>query len=211
LILSLVYLNGCVTIPPPPPTASLIPKKGVYHKVNPGETLWRIAKTYGVTINQLIKSNNIPNGAYIEKGQLLFIPGAESIRAIILNHDPKDNEFVWPVKGKVILYFGDRKGAVVNKGIHIQANEGDTVCASRAGKVVFADYLDGYGYTIILSHEDGFYSVYSQNSKLLVGLNDYIPRGNPIAQVGQSGGQLAFLHFEIRKNAKADNPLYYLP
>ena len=63
---------------------------------------------------------------------------------------------------------------------------------------------------MILDHEDDFWTVYSQNSKLLVGLNDRVMQGNPIAQLGKSG-DLAYLHFEVRKKAVADNPLYYLP
>ena len=212
LIFSIFYLSGCATAPPPVshPISSLPPKNGVYHKVSPGETLWRIAKTYGITIDELIQKNNIPNGAHIEKDQLLFIPGADHVETVVLDHDFKSNEFIWPLKGKVILYFGDQKGTMVNKGIHIRANEGHQVCASRTGKVVFADYLDGYGYTVILDHADGYYSVYAQNAKLLVKLNDEIIQGQPIAQLG-GNGELAFLHFEIRRNAKADNPLYYLP
>ena len=211
LAASLFYLGGCATAPslshaPLPLTI----KKGVYHKVSVGETLWRIAKTYGVTIAELIRTNNIPNGAHIEKGQLLFIPGADQVKTIVLDRDFKNNEFVWPIKGKVILYFGDRKGVMVNRGIHIRANEGDQVCASRTGKVIFADYLEGYGHTVILDHADGYYSIYAQNAKLTVKLDDDIIQGQPIAHLG-GNGELAFLHFEIRKNAQADNPLYYLP
>ena len=99
---------------------------------------------------------------------------------------------------------------MINKGIDIQANGSDTVCAARAGRVVFADHLNGYGLTAIIDHSDGYYTVYSQNEKLNVKLNDIIPQGQPIAQLGKNG-ELASLHFEIRKNATADNPLYYLP
>ena len=172
--------------------------------------MWRIAKTYGVSIDEIIKNNKLPSAAHIEKAQLIFIPGADRVQTVVTAHDTKDSEFIWPIKGKVISSFGDRKGSRINKGIDIQTNEGAVLCASRSGKVVFADYLNGYAYTLILDHVDGYYSVYAQNSKLMVKLDDFIEQGNPIAQVGKNG-PLAFSHFEIRKRSSADNPSYYLP
>ena|SRR3989338_236146 len=207
----LLWIAGCATVPPAPPPTALIPQgKGVPHKVHAGETIWRIARTYNVAIDDIIKANNLPNAAHIKKDQLIFIPGADSVKPILLTPGPKDEEFRWPIKGKVISYFGERKGLRVNRGIDIQAREGDCLCASRSGKVVFADYLNGYAYTLILDHADGFYSVYAQNSKLMVKLDDVIAQGAPIALVGKKSDP-ACLHFEIRKRSKADNPLYYLP
>jgi lipoprotein NlpD len=63
---------------------------------------------------------------------------------------------------------------------------------------------------VIVYHLDGLSSVYAKNSKLLVKLGDAVSQGQPIAQAGQIG-KTAYLHFEIRKNGLADNPLYYLP
>ncbi len=209
----LLLTSGCKTTPeiiPPVVKPAGGHEKGVYHKVLPGETIWRIAKTYNVTIDDIIKSNNIPNVAQIEKGQLILIPGAERVKSIALSPMKKDTDFIWPVKGKILSYFGDHKGSISKKGIDIQSSEGDTVCASRSGTVVFADYLSGYAYTVILDHTDGYFSVYSNNLKLLVNLNDSVEQGKPVAQVGKSG-DLAFLHFQIRKDAVADNPLFFLP
>ena len=216
LLIVLCWLGGCATVPPQSsqapiksvPTAPTV--QGIYHKVHAGETIWRIAKTYGVTIDDIIRNNKSLSVNHIEKEQLIFIPGAEHMKSVILDQGPKDSEFVWPIKGKVLCYFGEHKGNRVNKGIDIQASEGEVLRASRSGKVIFADYLHGYDYTLILDHSDGYYSVYTQNSKLMVKLDDFIAQGSPIAQVGKDG-QIAFLHFEIRKKATAYNPLYYLP
>lgn len=207
----LLWIAGCATVPPVPPATAVIPQgKGITHKVHPGETIWRIARTYNVAIDDIVKANDLLNAAHIKKDQLIFIPGADSVKPILFGPGPKDEEFHWPIKGKVISYFGERKGLRINKGIDIQAKEGNPLCASRSGKVVFADYLNGYAYTLILDHSDGFYSVYAQNSKLMVKLDDVIAQGAPIAHVGKNGDP-AYLHFEIRKRSKADNPLYYLP
>ena len=205
----LLWIAGCATVPPA--AGPVISQgKGVPHKVHTGETLWRIARTYNVSIDDIIKANNLPNAAHIAKDQLLFIPGADHVQTIATEPSPKDMDFIWPIKGKIISYFGEHKGLRINKGVDIQAREGEALCASRSGKVVFADYLNGYAHTLILDHSDGFYSVYAQNSKLMVKLDDVIVQGTPIALVGKNSDP-ACLHFEIRKKSKADNPLYYLP
>ncbi len=189
-----------------------IEKKGIYHKVAPGETIWRIAKTYDISIDDIIKNNRIPNIAQIEKGQLIFIPGASSKKTITLDksNGSESNDFAWPLKGKIISYFGEQKGLWANQGINVQSQAGETVCASRSGEVVFVDELGGNTKTIIIDHKDGYLTVYSQIAAFLVKLGDTVQQGSPIAKVGDKG-ELAFLHFEIRKNETADNPLYYLP
>ena len=58
------------------------PKPGIYHKVVRGQTVWQIAQAYGVSITDIINSNNIPNGTALEVGQLLFIPGAKEAKDI---------------------------------------------------------------------------------------------------------------------------------
>ncbi len=185
--------------------------KGVYHKVHKGETIWRIAQAYRVSIDDIIKINKIPNVTNVEENQLLFIPGAQGVKEIPLTQeDLNRNEFAWPLKGKVISYFGERRGSESNKGIGIQANFGDMVHSAREGYIVFADYLSGYADTVIIDHKDGYYSVYANNAVLLVKVGDFVPKGTPIAQVGKRGN-LSALHFEIRKHSSADNPLYYLP
>ena len=209
-----VILTGCVTVktqddgPAPVPVA--VSRPGVYHKVEPGESLWRIAKIYNVSIGEITRANNIPETAAIEKNQLLFIPGANAVEPVPLEAEKAQNEFIWPLKGKVIRHFHERQGDRISKGIDIRAHEGDAVKAARMGRVVFADYLTGYGYTVILDHLDGLRSVYAMNARLLVRLDDVVIRSTEIALVGRSGGS-AYLHFQIRKKSIEDNPLFYLP
>jgi len=219
-ILFLGFLAGCATEeykPMPTPskeTAALIAKKtGVYHKVLRGQTLWQIAQVYGVSIKDIIDSNKIPNGTALEVGQLLFIPGAQEVKDISEHAvDKNKNEFIWPLKGKVVVYFDDPVSAsTVSRGIDIQAQQaGDTVLATREGDVVLADYLSGYGQTVMIDHNDGFISVYARNSKLLVKLGDHVFKGDAIAQVGPMDNRVVE-HFEIRHGSQATNPLYYLP
>ena len=226
-IAALVACAGCATVHKPVTPSGSAPgvpgampltsvskpveKKGVQHKVQKGETLWRIAKTYQVPVEDIIQSNSIPNAASIEENQLIFIPGAAHVREVsVVSPTDNDADYMWPVKGKVIAYFQDRKGASVNAGIDVKAVEGEVVKAAREGRVVFADHLAGYGQTLILDHSDGFLTVYAHNERLMAQLGDHVMRGQKIAQVAREGN-LAYLHFEVRKGDKPSNPLHYLP
>lgn len=207
----LYFLSGCATVEELPSPRVSPPKAGIYHKIREGETIWRIAKTYNVTVDDIVSSNRIPNVAHIEKNQLLFIPGAKIEKDILTEKElAKSSEFNWPLKGKVLSYFGDQKGIFTNHGIDIAGELGGKVTAARSGKVVFADYLSGYGNTVILDHEDDLYSVYAHNAVLLVKLSDAVSKGDPIAEIGKVNGR-SVLHFEIRKRSVPTNPLHYLP
>ena len=214
LAVALVCMTaGCAATTELPTTAVTVPRgKGVYHKVRRGETIWRIAQAYQISIEEIIKSNRIPNVAKVEENQLLFIPGADAVKEIAVEKEYDDaNEFVWPVKGKVLSYFGDRRGTQGSRGISIQTNAGDTVVAARDGEVIFADYLNGYADTVIVDHKDGYSTVYAQNASLLVKTGDLVKKRDPLAHVGSQKNDVSFLHFEVRKHSVADNPLYYLP
>jgi len=221
LIFIVLLISGCAGTPkkgePPQPPPVVAEKnvdkpKGIYHKVSKQESLWRIAKTYGVTLDQIIKANNIPNAAVIEENQLILIPGAVVPREITVEKsDAKGgDEFIWPLRGRILSYFNDTRGKHVNRGIDILATEGEEVKAVRDGRVVMADYLNGYGYTVIIDHHDGFYSVYAQVADLMVKLNDLVNRGSAVGHVAKIG-RASVLHFEVRKFEQANNPLYYLP
>ena len=179
-VATVIFLGGCATTEyralPEAPVITQTPKKeekkeGIYHKVVKKQTLWQISKMYGVSVEDIITANNIPNAAAIEIGQLLLIPGAKEVKEIKedqASHAPDENkdEFAWPIKGKIISYFKDRHGEGVNRGIDIAAQAGDAVKATREGKVILADYMSGYYQTVMIDHGDGFISVYANNRKL---------------------------------------------
>jgi septal ring factor EnvC (AmiA/AmiB activator) len=214
LCVILVLSGGCVSVRAPEETTAgdllAHERQGVYHKVRAGETLWRIAKTYNVSIKEITSANNILQAAKIEKNQLVFIPGATAVLEVPSDVDTAQNEFVWPLQGKIIGYFHQERNGRLGKGIDIQAQEGEMVKAARTGRVVFADYLSGWGYTVILDHLDGLHSVYARNAKLLVKLDQTVLKNQNIARVGRMN-ERAYLHFQIRKKSVEDNPLYYLP
>ncbi len=115
----------------------------------------------------------------------------------------------WPVKGKVISEFGQPiKGSQLRtNGIVIGAKYGNTVRAVAPGKVVFADWMPGLGFMIIIDHGKSDMSIYGHNQRLLMTVGDIVKMGDEISLVGDSGGQPEpGLYFGIRHQGKPINP-----
>ena len=117
-----------------------------------------------------------------------------------------------PVKGRIRNLFGSRRqGQVSWKGIVIDGAEGDPVNSIAPGKVLYADWLRGFGLVAIVDHGEGYMSVYGHNQALLKQAGDDVRQGERIALVGRSGGQeYPNLYFEIRHKGKALNPSSWL-
>lgn len=98
-----------------------------------------------------------------------------------------------------------------NKGIDIAGRLGEPVLAARAGQVVLvSNALPAYGTMVILKHEDDFITAYAHVSRALVAEGDTVSRGQPIAEMGQTGTDRVKLRFEIRKAGVAVDPEPYL-
>ena len=198
---------------------------GLRHRVERGETLYRLGKAYGVPYQELARANGIKDPSRIDVGQVIVIPHAtrelpvdvitpEQARA----ERPSARElpsgpspFVWPVEGPISSDFGPR-GASHHDGIDIATASGTIVRAARAGRVLYADSLRGYGNLIILAHDDGYATVYAHNRENRARAGDDVRQGEPIAVVGETGTTAGpNLHFEIRKDNVARNPLFFLP
>ena len=115
----------------------------------------------------------------------------------------------WPVSGKLLHRFGsvDPVSKVRWNGMLIQAQEGHDIKAVHYGRVVFADWLRGFGLLVILDHGDGYMSLYGHNQTLYAEKGDWVASGDTIASAGNSGGtEQTGLYFEIRKNGQPQNP-----
>ncbi len=118
---------------------------------------------------------------------------------------------VWPVEGVVVSLFGAREGQR-HDGIDIGAPTGTAVWAAADGEVVFAGEQPGYGLLVLLAHADDVVTVYAHNAANLVVKGDRVKQGDPIAQVGQTGGTASpAVHFEVRVARVPQNPLAHLP
>jgi len=122
----------------------------------------------------------------------------------------------WPARGPISSFFGKRVSPFgwrqeFHDGIDIAAPYGAEIQAAGNGRVIFAGYQAVYGYTVIIDHGYGITSQYSHNSRLLVKKGDHVVRGQVIGMVGNSGRSTGpHLHFGIKLNGEAVNPLNYL-
>lgn len=121
-------------------------------------------------------------------------------------------KYPWPLRGRVLQRFGqNRQGGLASRGILIQGVSGANVQSIADGRVIYADWLKGYGWVIVVDHGKGFMSLYGHNQSLLKQPGDNVRAGDAIAQVGASGGQAdPGLYFEIREKGEAVNPLNWL-
>jgi murein DD-endopeptidase MepM/ murein hydrolase activator NlpD len=219
-LMVLFIVSGCATTSPQPIATTPLPRpypNGIYHVVLNGQTLWSIAKAYNKDISIIIERNNIQDPSRIEVGQKIFIPGATDVIKGTLPQTVKERSrmgYIWPVRGRVISYFGTKTDDnVLNKGIDIEAEFGQVVVAARSGRVVFCDEkVKGLGKTIIIEHDNGYSTLYAHNSENLVRCGDYVKQNQPIAKIGNTGrAKKPSLHFQVRKAHKPQNPFYYLP
>ena len=228
---------GCATAPPPrPPPVPLTSAEphvepdliGSLHLVKKGETVYRIARTYGIEVRDLMEVNDLADPRQLEVGRELFIPGAvrpldvpplppgvmpepEPEPQALPRAPPADPSLRWPLHGVLYSRFGVRQGQR-HDGIDIAAPEGTPVVAAAAGTVVYTGRQSGYGAIVILRHQDGLVTLYAHNSEVLVKEGDRVEAGAPIARVGQSGRTTGpHLHFEVRQGTRPRNPLFYLP
>jgi septal ring factor EnvC (AmiA/AmiB activator) len=115
-----------------------------------------------------------------------------------------------PVRGELANQFGaSREETGVHwKGVFIRSNTGETVHAIADGRVVYADWLRGFGNLLILDHGEGYMSLYANNEGLLRQVGEKVRSGDAIASVGASGGHAeSGLYFELRRDGKPFDPM----
>lgn len=114
-----------------------------------------------------------------------------------------------PVRGDLIAKFGGKRGDGPSwKGLFIRAPEGTEVKAVAAGRVVYADWLRGFGNLIIVDHGNQYMTIYGNNQSVLKRAGDLVKTGDVIASAGNSGGnEQSGLYFEMRHQGRAFDPL----
>jgi len=121
------------------------------------------------------------------------------------------NNLKWPTKGRIRSGYGSkRSGQVKWKGVTLSAPEGQQISSIAAGKIIYADWLRGFGMVLVVDHGKGYMSLYGHAQTLLKNAGDTVNKGETIALVGRSGGQTeAGLYFEVRHKGQAVDPAKY--
>lgn len=213
---------------------------GVYHTVRPGQTLYRISRTYGVEEEKIMRINRLKDAAQIRAGQKIFIPGVMKeleVEPVLGGLGANEGQgvspasfsvrrgddihpsgspdhapsFIWPVKGRILSEYGTR-GTRIHDGVDISAPEGEPIHAAASGRVIYSDNgLRGYGNIIVIRHQGRLSTIYAHNRVNLVKEGDFVEQGQVIGKVGESGRATApHLHFEVRNGETPVNPLVYL-
>ena len=127
--------------------------------------------------------------------------------------DQLKGKLTLPVRGELTNRFGTpRPGSTVDwKGLFLRTSSGQPVKAIAAGRVVFADWLRGFGNLIIIDHGEGYMSLYGNNETLYKQVGDVLRGGDTIAAAGNTGGNENFgLYFELRYESKPLDPMKWM-
>ena len=165
---------------------------GSYYTVQSGDTLWGIAHSFGLNVEEIASVNELTNPQHLESKMHLYLPSPE-----------ETSQFLWPVRG-------DSRAADLYQGLRIQSPGSRAVRASRSGIVaVAAAHLSGWGKTVIINHRDGYITVYAELDSITVQPGSTVRQGTVVGLV-----QSEPLYFEIRKEGsvtKAEDVLSLLP
>jgi LysM repeat protein len=218
-----VLLLGCVHAPSRE-------GDGVVHTVLRGENIFRIALYYQVSVSAIIEANRIRDERALQVGERLWIPEARRIPpphallpppaslADVRRRARKEAiqngnlSFGWPVRGRLTARFGPRGGRR-HEGIDIAAKPGTAIRASESGRVIYSgNGLGAYGNVVIVRHSERYVSVYAHNRKNRIRKGTFVDKGKLIGEVGETGNATGpHLHFEIRRDDRARDPVHYLP
>lgn len=205
-LLILFVLSACSTM-----------KSGNYVYIEKPSQVKKVAKSYGLTVDELKVHN--PDKSFQGK-EWIFIPSkigiAYFLRETYVVEDYRTlgtERFAWPVPHfyKVSSHFGPR-GRRHHDGIDIPAPRGTPIVAVDTGVVIYSDNgIRGYGNMIVLAHGNEIFTVYAHNRKNKVRKGERVEKGQMIAEIGNTGRSTGpHLHFEIRVKNKVRNPAQYL-
>jgi murein DD-endopeptidase MepM/ murein hydrolase activator NlpD len=128
--------------------------------------------------------------------------------------DQADSGFLWPVRGRLIQNFGERKKSGKSDGIRIAAKEGTAIKATEDGTVIYSgNEFASYGNLVIIKHDGNLHTSYAHQKHMLVKKGQPVKKGQIIGYVGSTGGggvREPHLYFSIHNNKNPVNPVNYL-
>lgn len=206
-------------------TLQVLPVSGVKHTVSRGETVNSIAEKYDISAQAIVDwpFNTFTNDETfaLAVGQTLIIPDGVKPNEVPVNPRqylarqtpdagspvPGSGNWVWPTQGRLTQYF-----AWYHPAVDIANRDGPAVMAADSGKVILVSSgRVGYGNHIIIDHGNGFSTLYSHLASFNVSQGQNVGKGAVLGIMGSTGRSTGIhLHFEIRLNGTAQNPLSYL-
>lgn len=201
---------------------AILPTSGVSHKVAKNETLNGLANKYKVTPEEILKANQLALDAKLQIGQSLIIPGGAKISYA----QPRSNivtrlkdivappsaaltnaNLQWPTTDtRLTQYYSWR-----HSGLDIAGTLRSPIYAAESGVVESVGWGSGYGYQILIKHDNGLKTRYAHLSKFFVEKGQRVARGETIGLVGSTGRSTGpHLHFEVYDGGVRRNPLSYL-
>ncbi|XKT75289.1 MAG: peptidoglycan DD-metalloendopeptidase family protein [Patescibacteria group bacterium UBA2103] len=201
----------------PGQTLVILPVSGLQHAVEKGETLASIAKKYKGDIEEIATFNGLDTDATLAIGTEIIIPGGE-MAGSSTSYVGSKTASVKGAGGPTFsgYYTNPVPGSVRTQGLHgynavdLGARTGTSVVAAASGSVIISregGWNGGYGNYIVISHENGTQTLYAHNSSNIVGVGQYVVKGQVIGYVGSTGRSTGpHVHFEVRG---ATNPFAY--
>ena len=185
-------------------------QKAVGNKIN---SLMKQKKTAQAKKQQAAKSTPAPKSAPAQKQAQKAAPAVKQQQS---TPSKAPGSLSWPVNGTVTMQYGSRvhptfKTKIFNSGIDIAAPSGTPVKAAGPGEVLYQGWLRGFGQVVIVDHGGDLSTVYAHLGGTSVREGASVKTGTVIGKVGNTGTDAQYgLHFEVRKNGSAQNPMNYL-
>jgi murein DD-endopeptidase MepM/ murein hydrolase activator NlpD len=212
---TLISVNGIVDVRRIQAGATLkIPNiDGVAYKVKKGESLSVIASATNVSMLDIIDANDLSSQT-ITPGQTLFIPGAR-----LSSYDLKKalgKLIIWPVVGRISSTFGYRANPFTgirqfHAGLDIVGPVNAAINAAMDGRVAETGYSAIFGNFVILSHAEGYQTLYAHLNKILVKQGASVLQGKTLGLLGSTGYSTGpHLHLGVFKRGTAVDPLKFL-
>lgn len=203
---------------------------GLAVRAKEGDTLDGLAVAYGISLQAIAEASGLEVDSPVQPGTLVFLPGARPRTPVVSRGPhtrrppaaredrppvitaPVDGAWTWPIyNGQLFSEFGYREDGF-HRGLDIAVPTGTTAHAAAGGTVAFAGWEGGYGYTVLLDHQNGVKTRYAHALKVLVTAGQRVAQGDPVIQVGSTGKSTGpHLHLEFIVEGQPVDPRLYLP
>ena len=195
----------------------IIPNRnGLLYTIKQNENIEEVASKYDIQLNRILAFNKIDETSDIEIGDDIFLPGAKY--TLDERIEKFGQMFSLPVTvTRISSLFGYRvhpitKVRTKHTGVDIPGSLNTPVYAARKGKVIFAGYSGGYGNLVIVRHDKGYTTYYGHLNKITTKIGANVGVGVMIGRMGSTGNSTgSHLHFEVRRNGEALNPIDFIP